>query len=147
MSDRESKWTSIYWDISYDPENPGLKAYVRLTPQHVDMESHGFSHGVTMGGPAMFDIEDDAVLFADRIDRMMEEQLEGLKEAQAEKLAETAPLSGKWHHGNGELCNGSLRIATASIDTNPTDSVRDEILEWICNTLNAHHDNKSNSDL
>jgi hypothetical protein len=72
----------------------------------------------------------------------------GLKESQAEKLAERAPLTGKWHHGNGELCNGSLRIATASIDTNPTDSVRDEILEWICNTLNAHlNDNKSNSDL
>lgn len=137
MRRHESKWTSIYWDISKDPENPGFKPYVRLTPAHVALESHGFPHGLSLGGGAMFETEELAINFAQRVDAMMEEQLEGLKEAALEKLTEQPPLLGNWHHGNGEICNGSLRVATASIDTNPTDSVRDEILEWMCNTLNA----------
>ena len=47
------------------------------------------------------------------------------------------PLLGRWHHGNGVLCSGSLRIATWDCDTNPPDEFRDEVLDWVCSTLNA----------
>ncbi|ANN70883.1 hypothetical protein BAU08_05645 [Bordetella bronchialis] len=48
-----------------------------------------------------------------------------------------APLSGKWHHGNGILCCGSLRIAAIDIDTQPAEAVQAEILDWMCARLNA----------
>jgi hypothetical protein len=47
------------------------------------------------------------------------------------------PLTGRWHHGNGVLVSGSIRIAHADFDTNPPDEFRDEVLDWMCATLNA----------
>jgi len=135
MSKRKSRWTSIYWDASTDPLNPGLKAYVRLTPDFMCMEAAGASHGISVG-MQMFDNEADAEKHADFIDRFMDAMINDLRETQAERVIADTPLLGRWHHGNGEICNGSLRIATASIDTNPSESVRDEILDWMCNTLN-----------
>lgn len=48
------------------------------------------------------------------------------------------PLLGRWHHGEGHLVSGSIRIARWDCDTNPPDEFRDEVLEWVCNTLNAN---------
>lgn len=47
------------------------------------------------------------------------------------------PLIGKWRFDNGMLCNGTLRIAREDFDTTPSDLVRDEILSWIVDSLNA----------
>lgn len=47
------------------------------------------------------------------------------------------PLIGRWHHGNGVLVSGSVRIARSDFDTDPPDDFRDEVLEWMCTTLNA----------
>jgi hypothetical protein len=56
--------------------------------------------------------------------------------ASNERALATAPLISPWHHGNGVLCCGTLRIATLSIDTNPTDEFKAELLDWICQQLN-----------
>lgn len=50
------------------------------------------------------------------------------------------PLSGRWHHGNGVLVCGGVRIAREDFDTQPCDSVKTELLDWMCETLNARQD-------
>jgi hypothetical protein len=47
-----------------------------------------------------------------------------------------SPLYGKWHHGNGVLVCGSVRVAVADFDSNPSDEVKKEIFDWICKSLN-----------
>lgn len=46
------------------------------------------------------------------------------------------PLTGHWHHGNGILVSGGVRIARADFDTNPSDEFAKPIFDWICQTLN-----------
>lgn len=41
-----------------------------------------------------------------------------------------------WHHGNGVLVCGSIRIATADFDTNPSKEFQNQMFDWICTTLN-----------
>ncbi len=45
--------------------------------------------------------------------------------------------TGRWHHGNGFLCMGTLRIARADLDTNPSAEVQSAFFDEICATLNA----------
>lgn len=46
------------------------------------------------------------------------------------------PLTGRWHHGNGNLVCGTIRIAVEDIDTLPSEQVKTELFDWICHTLN-----------
>lgn len=46
------------------------------------------------------------------------------------------PLIGRWHHGNGMLVCGTIRVATMNFDTDPSPEFRDEVFEWITDTLN-----------
>jgi hypothetical protein len=62
-------------------------------------------------------------------------QMAGVYAAFAEP--QEPPLTGRWHHGNGALCCGSLRIARADFDSNPPEAVQVVVLEWIVATLNA----------
>jgi hypothetical protein len=48
----------------------------------------------------------------------------------------SSPLSGRWHHGNGALACGTLRVARADFDTNPSETVQAEVFDWICEVLN-----------
>lgn len=49
-----------------------------------------------------------------------------------------SPLgNSEWHHGNGVLCCGTLRIATADFDTNPSEEFREEMFDWIVAKLNS----------
>lgn len=47
------------------------------------------------------------------------------------------PLTGRWHHGNGVIVSGTLRIARDDFEAGIDEEVRDEIFDWICCTLNA----------
>lgn len=47
------------------------------------------------------------------------------------------PLTGHWRHGHGVICCGTLRIARSDFDTNPSPEFERDVLEWMCNTLNA----------
>ncbi len=47
-------------------------------------------------------------------------------------------LTGRWHHGNGALVCGTINVARADFDTNPTQQFQDELFTWACNTLNAN---------
>ena len=49
----------------------------------------------------------------------------------------SAPLAGEWRHGGGVLCCGTLRIATADLDTDPAPNFQREVMDWICATLNV----------
>jgi hypothetical protein len=42
----------------------------------------------------------------------------------------------RWHHGNGVLVCGTIRIASADFDTNPSEEFKNEMFTWICETLN-----------
>lgn len=53
---------------------------------------------------------------------------------------ETPLLTGHWHHGNGVLVSGSIRIARADFDTNPPQTFQNEMFDWICKTLNKEID-------
>lgn len=44
--------------------------------------------------------------------------------------------TGGWHHGNGVLVCGTLRIAVESFDNNCDKAIKDETFDWICDTLN-----------
>jgi len=46
------------------------------------------------------------------------------------------PLLGRWHHGEGVLVSGTIRIAQWNCDTNPPQTFRDKVLGWMCETLN-----------
>lgn len=60
-----------------------------------------------------------------------------------ERLKETvlplrnAELSGRWHHGHGILCCGTLRIMRADFDTNPSTAFQGTLFNQVCGTLNA----------
>ena len=48
-----------------------------------------------------------------------------------------SPLgTNRWHHGNGVLVCGTVRIATADFDTNPPQEFQTRMFDWICQTLN-----------
>lgn len=46
------------------------------------------------------------------------------------------PLTGRWHHGNGALVCGTIRIAMADFDTNPPKQFQNEMFGWMCEVLN-----------
>lgn len=46
------------------------------------------------------------------------------------------PLTGRWRWSNGTLCCGTMRIARLDFDTDPSHEFQEELLDWICNTLN-----------
>lgn len=46
------------------------------------------------------------------------------------------PLTGSWHHGNGALVCGTINVAQADFDTNPTQQFQDDLFDWACETLN-----------
>ena len=46
------------------------------------------------------------------------------------------PLIGRWRHNNGVICSGGLRIARESFDTSPAVEFRNEVLDWMVETLN-----------
>ncbi|KVQ87305.1 hypothetical protein WK09_19900 [Burkholderia ubonensis] len=48
-----------------------------------------------------------------------------------------APLIGRWHHGNGVLVCGSIRVAVESFDTQPSQEFMGQMFDWICETLNT----------
>jgi hypothetical protein len=55
-----------------------------------------------------------------------------------EAASEPEPMFyGRWHHGNGNLCCGSMRYFRADFDTNPAPDVREGIFDWVCTTMNA----------
>lgn len=51
------------------------------------------------------------------------------------------PLTGNWHHGNGVLVCGSIRIARSDFDTDPNQAFQDSIFDYICKVLNNNTDN------
>ncbi len=48
---------------------------------------------------------------------------------------------GHWHHGEGNLCCGTMRYMRADFDTQPAPEIRAAIFDWICCTMNAATDN------
>lgn len=56
---------------------------------------------------------------------------------QAPSAPTEAPLSGRWRHGNGAVCCGSLRVLRVDFDTAPAPNVQAEVLDWLCAALNA----------
>ncbi len=80
---RDSRWTSIYWGTTL--EKPGLHPFVRLTPDFMDLEAAGFSHGLGLGhGP--FESESAANKAADAFDRFFEAMLEDLELFESERF-------------------------------------------------------------
>lgn len=57
--------------------------------------------------------------------------------APAAQAATEPPLLGHWHGGNGVLCCGTLRVFSEDFDTDPADEFKQEIMQWVCDTLNA----------
>jgi hypothetical protein len=55
---------------------------------------------------------------------------------QADAARPEPPLLGRWHHGEGYLCSGTLRIARADFDTNPAPAFRDAVFQWVVDELN-----------
>jgi hypothetical protein len=46
------------------------------------------------------------------------------------------PLSGSWRYNNGYVCCGSMRIFRIDIDTNPSEEYINNLMNWVCKTLN-----------
>ncbi len=61
---------------------------------------------------------------------------------QAEAASEREPvLLGRWHHGEGNVCSGSMRLLRADFDTNPSEEFQRELLDWLCEVMNAELQN------
>ena len=67
MSKRQSTWTRVYMTC----ENPEMSYYVRFTPNFVELERAGFSHGLSLG-TATFATKVEAEAWADRLDEYFE---------------------------------------------------------------------------
>lgn len=79
---RDSRWTSIYWGTT--PGKAGVHPFVRLTPDFMDLEAAGFSHGLGLGhGP--FESESEAIKAADAFDRFFDAMLDDLEMFEAER--------------------------------------------------------------
>lgn len=79
---RDSKWTSIYWTL----QDGELRPCVRLTPNFLEMEKLGFSHGLSVS-PACTS-EEEANLYADRIDAFIEAMV---RESEAGATSDQTP--------------------------------------------------------
>jgi hypothetical protein len=51
-------------------------------------------------------------------------------------IEETKPITGNWRYGNGYVCCGTMRIFRIDIDTNPGEEYINELMDWVCQTLN-----------
>lgn len=47
-----------------------------------------------------------------------------------------AGLYGRFHHGHGYLCSGTLRLMRADFDTNPSQEFQDALFEQVCESMN-----------
>lgn len=57
--------------------------------------------------------------------------------AQAGAVPAREYTDGRWHHGNGYLCMGTLRVARADFDTNPPEEFQTAFFEEMCAVLNT----------
>jgi hypothetical protein len=56
----------------------------------------------------------------------------------AQNGLEAEPLFlGQWHHGEGNLCCGTMRYMRADFDTQPAQEIRTAVFDWICSTMNS----------
>lgn len=55
----------------------------------------------------------------------------------AHGAAPAGPLTGEWRHGQGYIICGTMRIARLDFDTSPSAEFRAELLDWVCDRLNA----------
>lgn len=46
-------------------------------------------------------------------------------------------LLGRWHHGDGFVVCGTLRVLWADFDTTPSAEFQQRFLAWLCETMNA----------
>lgn len=46
------------------------------------------------------------------------------------------PIKAHWHHGNGILVCGGVRIAREDFDTDPRSEYKKQIFDWMCDVLN-----------
>lgn len=52
-----------------------------------------------------------------------------------------------WRHNSNYICAGSMRIAKVDIDTNPSTEYTNELLDWMCKTLNEAADHDRDRDV
>lgn len=70
------KWVSIYWD--YDTNHGEMRAHVRFTPEFMDLEAAGYSHGLSIGN-TNFGTKEEAEVFANSVAVFMEKMLEEME--------------------------------------------------------------------
>jgi hypothetical protein len=80
---RNSRWSQIYWDVNTITGK--LAPYVRFTPEFMDLEAAGFSHGLSIGG--FFETEKQAVAWADTMDAFFNTMVKELREFESESGA------------------------------------------------------------
>lgn len=61
----------------------------------------------------------------------------GLATQQDDREAGEPPLGGRWHFGNGVVVCGTLRVFGEDFDTDPAQEFKEQLLTWVCDTLNA----------
>lgn len=59
------------------------------------------------------------------------------KQNEASAELKAPPIAGRWHRRNGVLTCGTLRMAVADIDGLLSTAAQNEILDWMCDQLNA----------
>lgn len=68
----ETKMFTVMSYLDFDSETHKPFYYLRLIPSWVNLEPHGFSHGISITG-ARFETEDKAMEFANKIAIMLTE--------------------------------------------------------------------------
>lgn len=51
------------------------------------------------------------------------------------------PTHGNWHHGNGVVVCGTIRVFSVDFDTTPSEEVKTKWLDWVCDVLNRETEN------
>lgn len=123
-------------------EDSGINAFIRPLPES---EVPGFklvrSLPVTLQPRTLYCVKDDPYpgenYFISNNDGSQATHV--LLQAIPAKI-DNPPLTGHWHHGNGVLVSGGIRIAREDFDTNPPEPFKKEVFDWICKVLNKEVD-------
>lgn len=79
-------------------------------------------------------IGDDEADSRTRVEQAIRQALAGQVVAVARQYTDGL----RFHHGNGFLCMGTMRIARADFDTSPSAEYQAGVFEEICAVMNAH---------
>lgn len=72
-----------------------------------------------------------------KINNKISDEIKSATMGKMKCLTKKPPLTAEWRHNNGYLICGTLRIARADFDNDPSQEFKGEVLDWVVDIINA----------